>query len=790
MIIINRKLELLAPAGDMESLYAAVCNGADAIYMGGSKFSARAFAKNFTLEDLKEAVDYCHSYGVKVYITINTLIKQRELKEVLEYINELYEIGIDAVISQDLGLANLVIGMFKDLEIHASTQMTVHNKQASIFLKNMGFSRIVLARELSLSEIAEISREVETEIFVHGALCVCYSGQCLMSSMIGGRSGNRGRCAQPCRLPYDIIDKQSGNIKHGYILSPKDMCTYQHMGEIIDSGVTSLKIEGRMKRPEYVAGVVGSYRRAIESHLSGIELKEKELEEKELLQLFNREGFSRAYLFGNEGRDMMAYNNPKNTGIVVGMAEENNLVKLTESLSINDGIRTGEEGTVVSRIIKNGIEVEKANAGDKVKIIPVIYGKGDTVFKTTDYKLNEELNLTFSNRYSRKFPVKLEVDFMPGSPIRLKTSYKGKEYEYTGAVVEKALNKPLSKEFIEEKLKKTGNTPFEVENIHFGSFGEGYLSAASLNEARRNLLNELASINMDRRNVNIDFQSLNFKRKLNSKKDKKTAGSIPQNLFIVTGDEQLKALEDLKVVAAAVDIFSRYIDKSRALSSSIPDIYLKLPNIARKEYESIIKFVEANLHRIKGIITANLGLIDYFKDKTLCLGDYKLNIFNSEALHFVNDYCDMAALSVELNKMEIKDIMSSLPEGYPAQVLAYGRVELMVSEYCAVGSIIGGKSREQRCSAHCEGTYTLRDRKGMEFVIRNDAFCRSHIYNSVPINLIPQINEIKNLGIGYFRYDFTDESYEETYRVAEAVINNRSIEVEEYTRGHYKRGVD
>lgn len=788
MVIIDKSIELLAPSGDMESLYAAVNNGADAIYMGGSKFSARAFAKNFSLEDLQEAVDYCHSYGVKVYITINTLIKQKELKEVLEYINELYNIGVDAIITQDLGLANVVMSLFGDLEIHASTQMTIHNKEASLFLKAMGFHRVVLARELSLNEIAEISKEVETEIFVHGALCVCYSGQCLMSSMIGGRSGNRGRCAQPCRLPYDIIDKQNGMMKHGYILSPKDMCTSAYIDQIIDSGVSSLKIEGRMKRPEYVAGVVQSYRKQVDAHLDGIKITDGEQERKKLLQLFNREGFSKAYLFGNEGRDMMAYSNPKNTGVAVGRAIEGNVVELFDALCINDGIRVGDEGTLITNINKNGIDIEAAYGGEKVKITPQIYKKGDTIYKTTDNKLNEILKGTYTNKYNKKFKVEINVEFLPGLPIKLKCSYKGKNYEQVGTVVETPINKPLTKGFIEEKLKKSGNTPFEIINVNFEAFNGGYLSAASINEVRRNLLSQLAISGSKREFKKIDFDGINFSRALDKSEYK--GANIPDNLFTVNSNEQLKALEDLGVKAAAVDIYSRYIDKDEALKSNIPDIYLKLPNISRKEFWSIVKFVDTNLHKIKGIITANLGFIEYFSKKTQCIADYKLNIFNSESLGFVNEYCDAAALSIELNKMEIKEIMSNFPKAYGAQILVYGKAELMVSEYCSVGSVLGGKSKDNSCKAQCKGDYTLKDRKGAEFVIRNDDFCRSHIYNSVPINLIEEKGEMKKLGINYFRYDFIDESYEDTYRVADAVMNNRTLELEQFTRGHYKRGVD
>ena len=262
------KIELLAPAGSMESLIAAINNGADAIYLGGNKFSARAYASNFDNENMMRAVDYAHSYGVKVYVTMNTILKQNEIKDALKYAGYLYEIGVDALIIQDVGLINLIKDVYPKLELHASTQMTIHNGEGALYFKEKGLQRIVLSRELSLDEIRYISKDlgIETEIFVHGALCVCYSGQCLMSSMIGGRSGNRGRCAQPCRMQYTLKGEKTGERK-GYLLSPKDTCLIDDIEEIIRSGTSSLKVEGRMKKPEYVAGVTSTYRKSIDKVL-------------------------------------------------------------------------------------------------------------------------------------------------------------------------------------------------------------------------------------------------------------------------------------------------------------------------------------------------------------------------------------------------------------------------------------------------------------------------------------------------------------------------------------------
>ncbi|NLM35843.1 MAG: U32 family peptidase [Clostridiales bacterium] len=787
--MIDRKIELLAPTGDMECLYAAVNNGADAVYLGGSKFSARAYAKNFTLEDIAEAIDYCHGYGVKVYITINTLIKEKELWEALDYVKELYKIGVDGVIIQDIGLGNKLLNSFPGLEVHASTQMSVHNKSTSLLLRELGIKRIVLARELSLEEVKEISSVIETEVFIHGALCVCYSGQCLMSSMIGGRSGNRGRCAQPCRLPYEIIDKERGERKQGYLLSPKDICTISNINEIIDNGVTSFKIEGRLKKPEYVAGVVASYRKVIDEYIQNKRIVDSSKEETKLLQLFNREGFSRGYFWGNTGRDMMAYNYPKNTGLLLGKAIDGKLVELYSDVHNGDGIRVGDNGTTVSKITIKGRELTSANKGDKVQLWPTIYKKGDLVYKTNDIKLNEKIRESYREKYNRKIPISIAVEFSLGKPILISTIFKGKEYCYEGALVEKPLKNPLSKDFIEDKLRKTGNTPFEIEKISFIKYEEGYISVASINEARRNLLNMLISQQSGEAKVKEINEAYNISSWKGYNSGKKQL-DIPEQLYVVSSNEQLKALEEVGVSSVAIDITSRYIDRRKALNCNIPNIYLKLPNIARAEEQSIIRYVEENMSRIKGIITANLGLINYFYDKIPCIGDYKLNIFNSEGLHFMNKYCALSTLSVELNRSEIKDIIKVLPKDLPVQVMVYGKIELMVSEYCAVGSVLGGRSKDSNCKLNCTGAYTLKDRKGMEFVIRNDIYCRSHIYNSLPLDLIDYVKDLKDIGVTHFRYDFIDEGYEETYNIAKAIMNNQSIGLANFTRGHYKRGVE
>lgn len=804
-------IELLAPAGSIESLYAAVQAGADAVYLGGSKFSARAYASNFDNENMIKAVEYCHLYNVKVYITINTILKQHEVEEAVEYAEFLYKIGVDALIIQDLGFANLIRRKLPNFELHASTQMTIHNAEGALFFNKLGFKRIVLSRELSLNEIKYISSElgIETEIFIHGALCVCYSGQCLMSSMIGGRSGNRGRCAQPCRLPYTIINKKNMMEKKGYILSPKDICTIKDIKEIIDSGTTSLKIEGRMKRPEYVAGVVQAYRKAIDRVLKSNDTMCKELnngnedngylsrkefnpenENKKLLQLFNREGFSKAYLFGNTGRDMMAYSFPKNTGLELGKVEKDLTIELKENVSLKDGIRNGNGGFTLSKIIKKGKEAEEALKGDRVKLLPSEYRSGDVLYKMSDVKLTKELEEIYISPYERKIELNLLVKFKVNEPITLSTFYRNQDFIIEGEKVQKALKKPLDKERIIEGLSKAGNTPFKFKHIEISEFEEGFLPVSAINEVRRELVAKIENytLNNDKNKIeNTNIQS-NIERAEELKESKPTA-NIPEIIVYLSSEEQLRAFMESDFKCAAINPFGElnfnYISKLKDKK-----VFLRIPNVIKEEFEILCKTIEENLKNIYGIITSNLGIISRFKGIIPIIGDYKLNIFNSYALDFYKNFIEGSCLSAELNKKEIKDVAKN--SQIPLQVLLYGKVELMVSEYCAIGSTFGERCSSKSCNGACKkGDFILKDRMGEEFTLKTDKFCRSYVYNAVPNNLIPNMNELKSINIKSFRLDFIDEDYNETKRILQAVKNEKwEADFSGFTRGHFKRGVE
>ncbi|MGE5576743.1 MAG: DUF3656 domain-containing U32 family peptidase [Syntrophothermus sp.] len=535
------KPELLAPVGEWDALVAAVENGADAVYLGGQLFNARRYAANFGPEELARAVEYVHVRGVNLYVTVNILIKDSELEEVARYLVSLYELGVDGIIVQDLGLAYLAGRLVPNLPLHGSTQMTVHNAEGAKYLARLGFERVVLARELSLAEVAEIHRQtpIQLEFFVHGALCFSYSGQCLMSSLIGGRSGNRGMCAQPCRLEYTLVDKQGQPVmdveKTGtYLLSPRDLNMSEHLPELAEAGVRSFKVEGRMKRPEYVATVIRIYRDVIDRWWTGERPVPSEQEKKDLEQIFNR-GFTTGYFYGNPGRDLMSYKRPNNrgrlVGRVVGYDRERRLasVKLEDELSVGDGLEVwvthgGRVGFNVTQIwsastisgaVSDHVAVSSragaapskslvhASPGEIVVLeIPGQFGVGDRIFKTRDARLIAQAEASYrSSREIRKIPVNARVEAAVGLPLKLTlTDPEGfTGYAETGFIGEEAQKRPLTREMVLDQLNRLGNTPFEIGEAEITIDGRVMVPVSEINEARRRAVAALQDARVEAR---------------------------------------------------------------------------------------------------------------------------------------------------------------------------------------------------------------------------------------------------------------------------------------------------
>ena len=507
----NKEIELLSPAGDFTCLKAAVQNGANCIYFGSNLFSARASAKNFDDTELKEAIQYCKIRGVKTNLTLNILIKNNEFANAFNLAKKAYEYGIDAIIVQDLGLAKLLIESFPDLPIHASTQMSIHNLQGALKLQELGFSRIVLARELSINEIEYICQNtsIEIECFIHGALCISYSGQCLFSSMIGGRSGNRGTCAQSCRLPYELIENNKTTIDKGHLLSPKDLCSLEYIPRLVNAGVKSFKIEGRMKTPEYVATVTKTYRKYIDLAQSGKEYKIEEKDIKNLMQVFNRGNFSSGHLSTNPNQQLIFPEKPNNMGLFIGHIEKYNSSKglitiiSEEPLEIGDTISIeGETNTyTISELMKNNSNIKKSESKGQITI-GRMKGKikpGAKAYKMSSKSLTQEALATFENNNNLiKVPLNCEIKIIKNSPISMHISsacdieiYRKLDiYCEIDAFPQDAINQPLEKEKILNQITKTNNTPYFFKNIKIKLDENTFLpNIKALNELRRTALN-------------------------------------------------------------------------------------------------------------------------------------------------------------------------------------------------------------------------------------------------------------------------------------------------------------
>ena len=499
-------IELLSPVGDFDCLKAAVQNGADAVYFGAGSFNARAFASNFDDEALEKAITYAKLRGVKTNLTLNTLIKNNEMQNAIELAKKAYEFGIDAIIVQDLGLASFLIKNFPDLPIHASTQMSVHSLEGVLALQKMGFSRVVLSRELSLEDIEYICKnsDIEIEVFVHGALCISYSGQCLLSSMVGGRSGNRGKCAQPCRLPYELLEN-SETIDKGYLLSPRDLCGLEYLPRLVNAGVSCLKIEGRMKTPEYVATVTRIYRKYLDLALLGQSANIKEHDKKYLLQVFNRGGFSTGHLDKNSNQNLVYKNKSNNMGIFLGTISNFNINKGHISFTTADTLGIGDKISIqnkkhetaiytISELMINDKNIPQAREGQKIKIgrMKGNISVGDKIYKISDKNLTTTA-LNTINQENRKIDLTCQLTVKKESPISITIS------DNTGCCIAitsdiypiDAINSPITEERLISQIDKTNNTPFRFKNIEVNLDDGLYIQGISIiNELRRQALSQ------------------------------------------------------------------------------------------------------------------------------------------------------------------------------------------------------------------------------------------------------------------------------------------------------------
>lgn len=814
-----KKPELMAPAGDMTSLTAAVENGADAVYLGMKNFSARGYANNFSLDELVEAVDYAHLKGVKVYVTLNVLVKDSELEDAVNLLYYLHDIGADAVILQDLGLITLSRKLVPELPVHASTQMTVHNLESVRFLEDMGVGRVILARELSLEELEYIKKNtvVGIETFVHGALCISYSGQCLFSSMIGGRSGNRGFCAQPCRKGYNLYkDGKKVETSGKYLLSPKDLNTAKILPELINTEIDAFKIEGRMKRPEYVAGVVSIYRKLIDRYIenpSDYYVTDDEL--KQLGQLFNRD-FTTAYLL-NKPVNLINSVRPYNRGLPVGKVIVYNCkrktlqIKLSDTLNIGDGIGIeGEEdtGDTVTGIYKNGKKINSADSGSIVEI-PFKYRvkSGSRVYKTFDKHLNESLEKTFTSSVpARKIPVSIIVKAFSGSNLELQISDGTNNVSVVSDyVVENALSKPTSKKQIEKQIAKMGNTVFDPSKITIHSDNNIFIPISQLNSIKNKAITRLEKKRIDKWKRPQKKGDESYRMYLNS--DSITSrSSTPQIAVNVVSTKQLESAvsgganliyyEYLKYQSSEIinDDFEKLVETAH---NSGCRIYLNTPRIITDNEMDDIKnsLSRAKINNFDGVLVSNPGFLRVAKSMGLpVVVNTPLNIFNKISFNFMLKCgAEKVVLSPELTIDQIKSVSSK----GQAECIVHGPLEVMVSEYCFVGGIFGSK---KSCGFPCRNSkYEIVDEKGYSFPLEMDENCRTHIYNSRDLCMLDNIDDILKSDVASIRINagtYKPYDVEKLTKMYKKAVNDSTTSDTEctdilkgHTTGHYYRGV-
>ena len=807
-------MELLAPAGTMENFMAALESGADAIYLGGKVFNARAHAANFGIDELREAVRLAHILDVSVYVTVNILIGDTELGELENYLKDLDSIGVDAIIVQDLAVAEIAKRVAPNIHLHGSTQMTAATLDAVRFYESLGFTRVVLARELSLKEIQHICKhcKAEIEVFVHGALCVCYSGQCLMSSFIGGRSGNRGACAQPCRLPYELLDSKGESVlpKHeAYLLSPKDLNYSEHMNELVAAGVTSFKVEGRMKKVSYVRQVIGTYREILD------EASIHENQRKALASGFNR-GFSTAYLEDTVGRQMMTVVAPNHQGKPIGESytkkgevylsltepiEQGSLVKILQSNGSVTYYTVDDEWTCVSDTLYKGRPAEGLAVGQLYLASTPKNTKSRGLQEFTR-KYDMSVYLSVGSNGETNY-TELTVILDSGLSVTVTN-------EYVPAIANKV---PTSLEKVTEQLGRLGNTLFRLSYVDIPD-GPYMWPASVLNALRRDAVTALETALITHHveswqalqvtgDVDYDFKAQHelsydtcpmISARVDEIEGVKAAISGGAQKIVFGGDR-------LSRIPYALSI---YDEVARLCAQSDVICTFATPRVVKDDE------VEAYKHTLEAIVQAHPDSISIHVPQALLwlreLGytgaieaDTGLNIFNTPTLHFWEQlHISCVNPSQELTLKQITELAKH--SHVPIETMIHGYTEMMISEYCAIASFVGTGSKVN-CPMPCvKESYSLKDRKGEIFPIRTDPYCRMHIMNSHEMDMRAYVPMLLQKGISILRIDgrhmkpnYVQDIVSQYVSIANGTIDAPPKKVdsqgESITRGHYFRGI-
>ena len=658
-----KSIELLAPVGSFESLYAAINAGCNAVYLAGKNYGARSFAGNFSKEEIVETIKICHLYGVKVYITVNTLIYDVEVNQFMDYIDFLHLNNVDAVIMQDIGMIDLVRKTYPNLEIHASTQANIHNLEGAKLCEQLGIKRVVLARETPIELIKEIKENtnLEIEIFIHGALCMSYSGECLLSSLIGSRSGNRGTCAQPCRQLYSLSVNDNIVSSNKYLLSTKDLNTLDYLNQLIDIGIDSLKIEGRMKRSEYVYLVVNTYRLAIDNYLKYGKINITDKEIKELKKIFNRE-FTKGFIFHEDNDSFVNINRPNHLGIEIGKVidckKNYATIKLSDELSINDGIRIIDNcdiGFIVTKIFKDNKPVTKAFKNDIISIpVKTIISKNSIVNKTTDYNQLQEINKKIKT--NKKIKITGKCIIKNNSKIEFSiTDYVNSITVYSDYITEVSNNNPITEEIVKKQLSRIGNTIYEYELLDIKLDNNVFIPVSVLNELRVIAIEKLNNLRMYKTNYKKEKYSIDLSDYEQTQN---------KNILLNTYDEYLKNKNKYDII-----IFDDY------------DSYKKAND--NKSYYRLDRINEHLPNYNGNLLVNDLGSVYKYKNVDT---DFSLNVFNSYSVAFLHSIgVNKITLSYELNYKQIKRLIDEYHNRYHKhpnlEVIISGYEEVMVCKY-------------------------------------------------------------------------------------------------------------
>lgn len=729
----KKRVELLAPAGNYQAFIGAINAGADAVYLGGEKFGARAYADNFTKEEICKALRYAHIFGKKIYLTVNTLIKESEFPYLYEYLSPFYEAGLDGVIIQDLGVWRYIRETFPDMALHASTQMAVTGKMGAMFLKEIGASRIVPARELSLAEIRKIRKKtgLEIECFIHGAMCYCYSGQCLFSSILGGRSGNRGRCAQPCRLPYKVSNfEDAPTTCELYPLSLKDMCTISFIPQLIEAGIDSFKIEGRMKRPEYAAGVTAIYRKYIDAYY--------------------RHGAG-AYRVRNKDMDSL------------------------RGLYIRTDIQTGY--------------YERANGPEMVAL-------DEPGYLGVDEALCQDITARYLTE-EKVHPAVMKASFHAGKQAEICIEAENVKVSVRGEDVQQAKKRPMGKEDVLKHLRKTGNSCVRITDENITADENIFVPVGQLNELRRNAIEAFEDKLIEahnltpRRTIKLQDTLQNVSKSIENQPKRKTA---PKLHVQVRTYEQLLAVCQYTCDRIYIDS-DYYMEENDQISRCLEkhhrnEIFLALPYVIRDKdlfyFRRLYSLLDGKI-KVMGFLVRNLESVYWVRslpESYDIVTDAGLYCFNGETLRFMAQYAKESYLPYELNGKECRQLLES--GGHPLSMVVYGTLPMMISANCVkktTASCPGGEWRRE---------IFLTDRYRTIFpVLCNCRHCYNIIYNSVPYSLHPKRKEISRIGLFAIRLDFVRETEEQAKAILDYYAGKKALfPVSGYTTGHYKRGVE